>query len=205
MSIQPLFPTEDQIFQAVWVWLTSANPNGPAPARVFKGFQNLTPTPADNNLGDPELATYAVLSPGVMVRSNQGLRTYDAANQQVVVSRGTTYSYQLDCYGPRGPDWANTVAVAWNSAPAAEWFLLNSPTPPIPAPAALPVMAPLYADEPAQMNILNGERQFEQRFMARLYVYVTQSLGLPQDTFNGPTTPDTWPVQINVPADLLPP
>lgn len=206
MSIQALFPVEDQIFEAIWVWIASLGAQGPDMARVFKGFQNLTPSPIDaTSTGDPELATYAVLSPGIMQRQDQGRRDYDAANNQVILTRGTTYSYQLDCYGPHGPDWANKVAIAWNSGPAADWFGLESMTPDSSTPVAVVArtMAPLYADEPAQMNILNAERQFEQRFMVRLYVHVTQSMGLPADLIPQPTTPDTWPVPHHVPADYL--
>lgn len=171
-----LTPTEDEVFDAVWQWVTSLFDAGDA-VNIFKGFQNVTSTP---------YGSYIVVSPGIAQRQNQLLRDYDSVNELSLNQRNTTYSYQVDCYGPSGPDWATIVSVAWRTLWSCD------------ALAALPV-TPLYADEPSQLNISNGEQQYEQRFMLRLFLQVNQTVALPQEFFTGPV-----PVEIEVPADLLP-
>lgn len=172
-----LSPTEDQVFNAVWNLVVQYFATADQ-AHIFKGFQNWTSTPASG--------TYAVISPGVMVRQDQGTRSYDATALTTTITRGTTYSYQVDCYGPAGPDWANIIAIAWRSM----WSCDNNAQPLI--------FTPLYADEPQQLNIVNGELTYEQRFMLKLYLQVNQTVTLPQDFFTGPVP------LVTVVADDLP-
>lgn len=171
-----LSPTEDQIFNAVWNLV--AQYFAPADqASIFKGFQNWTSSPPSGS--------YVVIQPGVMVRQDQLLRDYDPVNGLQIITRGSTYSYQVDCYGPNGPDWANIIAIAWRSM----WSCDNNAKPLI--------FTPLYADEPQQLNIVNGELVYEQRFMLKLYLQVNQTVSLPQDFFT--TAP---PINLIVADDL---
>lgn len=181
-----LTPSENTVFDAVWGWVASLFDVSVTP-NIFKGFQNITSTP---------LNSYIVLSPGVAVRQDQIRRTYDSTNGLSLNQRNTTYSYQVDCYGPQGPDFANTIAIAWRTMAACDYFdgtFSNPPTAPLP-------VTPLYADEPSQLNIVNGELVYEQRFMLRLFLQVNQVVSLPQDFFVGPV-----PIVIKTPVDLLPP
>jgi hypothetical protein len=159
-----LTPTEDQIFNAVWSLIAQYFAT-PDQANIFKGFQNWTTQP---------VGTYAVISPGVMVRQDQASRDYDPTNGLVKIVRHSTYSYQVDCYGPLGADWANTIAIGWRSP----WSCDNN--------AAPAVFTPLYADEPQQLNVINGSLVFEQRFLTKLYLQVNQTVSLPQDFFSTP-------------------
>jgi len=161
-------PTEDVIFNGVWKFLALLlSPTDQL--NLSKSNQNMTATP---------VGTYAVIQPGIAMRQNQGVRTYDAVNLLQNVERSTTYCYQVDCYGPLAADWANTFAIAWRSL----WGCDNNPAP--------TVFTPLYADEPVQLNFANGEQMYEQRFMIKLYAQVNTVVGLPQDFFTNvpPTT-----------------
>jgi hypothetical protein len=173
-----LTPTEDQVFDAVWQALTSVFP-APFAASVFKGFQNMTATPT---------GTYVVIQPGIVERQNQVDHDYDPVNGLILENRHSTYSYQIDCYGPSAPDNANIIAIAWRSFYMANYTADN----------ALPFQV-LYADEPQQLNFSNGEMQYEQRFMSKIYLQVNQTVSLPQDFFTVPS-----PVSIKTPADMLP-
>lgn len=146
-----LIHTEDETFDALWSFIVTLLGEEYID-NIFKGYQNLTATP---------VGTYAVLSPGIKVRLNQGARTYDAHEGTVSLQRNTEYVYQLDCYGPDAPDWADIVAIAWRSMRACDMLAHTDVT-------------PLYADEPVQLNFVNGERQYEQRFMVNLHVQVNQ-------------------------------
>lgn len=174
MPAAVLTPTENQIFDAVWGWIDTVF-GSTISASIFKGFQNMTATPAGTS--------YIVISPGVVVRQNQIARSYDSVNGLTLNERDTEYSYQIDCYGPSGPDYANTIAIAWRTLWACDYFAGNNLNPPAGAP--LPV-TPLYADEPQQLNIVNGEMQWESRFMCKLYLQANQTVALPQDFFTVP-------------------
>lgn len=156
-----LTPTEDQVFGQVWDLIASYF-DASVQAVIFKGFQNLTATPK---------GSYIVISPGVNAQQNQLERGYDPVAGTQILTRRTTYSYQVDCYGPQGPDWSNTIAIAWPSL----WSIDNGDAPPL--------ITPLYADAPQQLNIVNGELQYEQRFMLRLFGQVNHRVALPQDFF----------------------
>lgn len=178
MTAAVLSISEDRLFDTVWGFITSLLDPSVA-GNVFKGFQNMTATP---------LANYVVISPGVKERLDQGTRDYDVVNGLVLIGRHTKYTYQVDCYGPLGPDWADTIAVAWRSPWACEQLALVAGQP----------VTPLYADEPQQLNVVNAELQYEQRYMLRLVLQTNQVVALPQDFFNSAT------LTIDPPADDLP-
>lgn len=176
-----LTPTEDQVFAALWDWVTSLalplglDTNG-AP-QLFKGFQNNTAEAIGNRI---------VMSPGIAIRQNQVQHTYDINGATVTEQRSTTYSYQVDCYGQGAPDLANTVSIAWRTMRACD-ALEGTP------------ITPLYADEPVQLNFTTGENLYEQRFMTKLYMQVNQLVTQDQDFFTAPV-----PIDIAPPADNLP-
>jgi hypothetical protein len=163
MTTVTLTPSTDKIFDTLWGVVSSLFDPTIAPL-IFKGFQNNTPTP---------LGSYVVIQEGVAERQDQGRQIYDPINGLMHVKRGTMYSFQVDCYGPSGSDWANIIAIAWRSPWACDQFAGTE-------------MRPLYADEPQQLNIVNGELEYESRFMCKLYLQATQSIALPQQFFTGP-------------------
>lgn len=178
-----LAPTEDQTFDALWGWVASLFDPSIA-AQIFKGYQNLTATP---------YGTYVVISPGVKERFNQGTRmyVYNAETQvgTVTQQRNTKYSWQVDVYGPQAADWADMISIVWRSNTAADTLITAS--------AAI---VPLYADEPQQMNIVNGENQYEARFMLKLYGQVNQTVTLTQQFATTAT-----PTLVRPPVDIGPP
>lgn len=177
--------TEDQVFDTLWGFVSSLFDPSLA-GQVFKGYQNMTATPT---------GTYAVVSSGVKTRLDQGDRDYDPTNGLMLVTRHTQYYYQIDCYGPSAPDWADIIAVAWNSP----WSCGQLNGTGLNAPTTKATLQSLYADEPQQITIVNAENNYEQRFMVKLYLQVNPIVSLPQDFFTAPPA-----VIIKPPADLNP-
>lgn len=177
--------TEDQIFDTVWGLVSSLFDPSLA-GQILKGNQNQTATP---------LGTYAVIQPGIKIRQDQGDRDYDPVALLQNVTRHTQYAYQVDCYGPSAPDWADIIAIAWRSLWACDQLNGQGAN----APTTKAAIQPLYADEPQQLNIVNGEQQYEQRYMVKLYLQANQVVGLPQDFFSTPPG-----VTIKPPADSAP-
>uniref|UniRef100_UPI003F52DDF1 hypothetical protein n=1 Tax=Lactobacillus acidophilus TaxID=1579 RepID=UPI003F52DDF1 len=64
---------------------------------------------ADQNATSTLYNTYALIRPGVREALNQTIRSYDAVAGAVSNELHTGYWYQVDCYGPQAPDWANTI------------------------------------------------------------------------------------------------
>lgn len=170
MAAATLTPTEDQLFDAVWSFVSTLfDPS--FSGQIFKGFQNMTATPYDS---------YVVISPGVKERFNQVSRDYDATNGLSLNLRATQYKYQVDCYGPDANNNADIISGAWRTMWACDFFagqgfVIGAPV--LPA-------TPLFADEPVQLNLVNGEANYEQRMMCALYLQANQVVGLPQDFFN---------------------
>lgn len=162
MPAATLTPTEDQTFDALFGWIATALDLPNNTQQIVKGFQNLVATPT---------GSYIVISPGQMTRQDFGRAAYDPKGNQTRVTAHLTFSYQVDCYGQMGATWASILAAAWRTM----WGVDNM-TP--------KVFTPLYADAPQQLNIVNSEGQFEQRFMIRLFGQVNQQVGLPQDFFS---------------------
>ncbi len=186
---QIVSPGEDAIFDTLWGFIAALfDPS--LSGQIVKANQNLTPT---------LLGTYVIIQPGIKLRQDQGVRTYalDAGSTAVGrqnVSRGTQYYYQVDCYGPAAPDWADTIAIAWRSLWACDYFASGQDQ----TGAALKAsIAPLFADEPQQLTIVNAEQQYEQRFMTKLYLQANQTVGLIQPFFTAPIG-----VVLEPPADI---
>ena len=171
-----LTPTEDQVFDALFGWIANVLGLPDNTDQIIKGFQNLAATP---------LGSYIVISPGILQRQDFGRRAYAPAASGLDLVAHNTYSYQIDCYGPRGAERASIIAGAWRTM----WGVDTMQS------AAL---VPLYADPAQQLNIVNAEGQFEQRFMVRLFGQVNQTIRVPQDYF------DTLDLDKLVCADRLP-
>lgn len=169
--------TEDSVFATVWD-LLAALFGATIAQSIFKGAPNAAATPT---------GSYVVLSPGVRVHTSQGVREYDSVAQTITVHSNRTYYYQCDCYGPAAPDYAEQIATAWGSMWAAAQTVAAS------APFQV-----LYAEDPVQLNFVNGENMYEQRYMTKLYLQVNQSVTLPQDSAIEAVT------VIDPPVDFLP-
>ena len=75
----------------------------------------------------------------------------------------TKYGLQLDCVGETAGDWAQTLSTLWFSDVATDAL----------APYGL---APLYADDPRHAPWVNGEQQWESRWIVNVYLQVDPAL-----------------------------
>lgn len=176
MVAATITPTEDQTFDALFGWIAAVLDLPDDTDQIVKGFQNLVAAPT---------GSYVVISPGIKRDQDTGTRRYDGELEMQVEERHITYSYQVDCYGQLGPDRASIISTAWRSL----WGVDNMVS---------GALTPLYADAPQQLNIVNSEGQFEQRFMLRLFGQVNQKVAFGQDFF------DTVTINSIVPANQLP-
>lgn len=137
--------TEDDVFTALRSFLLLILPAG---VEVVQTQDNGVPMPQGpfvsmNQVGAKRLAT--------------NVHTY-AADQTMGVETDTQYTIQVDFFGPNSGDWALTFQTLFRDEFAAQNF-----------PAGV---APLYADDPVQMPLINGESQWEQRWRSQAVMQI---------------------------------
>lgn len=79
--------------------------------------------------------------------------TYDPANSLIKNSRSSEWAVQLDFYGEPSMEMCNTVAGLARTDYACQQLIATGVD-----------MAPLYAGEPRQTSMINGEQQYEPRW-----------------------------------------
>jgi len=81
----------------------------------------------------------------------------------------TKLVFQLDIHGPASADNAQTISTLFRDAYAVSAF------------AALDdLVVPLHADDPRQMAFINGENQYEDRWIVEACLQVDAAVGVPQ-------------------------
>ena len=75
----------------------------------------------------------------------------------------TKYGLQLDCVGPTAGDWSQTLSTLWFSDVATDFLAAYG-------------VAPLYADDPRHAPWVNGEQQWESRWIVNVYMQVNPVL-----------------------------
>lgn len=148
-------PVSDDLFVVVRAFLLSLFPSG---VEVVQGLQNGVPMPA---------------GPFICMTAKEQTRlatnhTVQLVTQERAVKMPTQYSIQLDCYGPNSSDQATTIKALWRDFYGCD--MLAS------------VGAPLYASEPVQMPLVNGEQQYEQRWMTIALLQFNPVVTVPQQS-----------------------
>lgn len=75
----------------------------------------------------------------------------------------TKYGLQLDCVGPTAGDWAQTLATLWFSDVSTDFLAAYN-------------IFPLFADDPRHSPWVNGEQQWESRWIVNVYMQVNPVL-----------------------------
>ena len=135
--------TESAIFAALRAFILDAL----GTVEVVQGADNRVPPPCSGpyvsmiRVGQTRLST------------NQVVNTDNYPTSQTITeTQPTRVSIQLDCYGAAAGDWANLLATAFRSDLGCAFF----------EPFGID---PLYHDEPKSLPLVNGEEQYERRWM----------------------------------------
>ena len=140
-------PVQNDIFQTLRTFLL-----GLITTDIIQGLPNRAAMPAGAFISMTSLFQTR-LSTNVKGYSDtyttvQGVKVYNGTKS---VTQATEWTVQLDCYGESSQEWANIITTLFRDEYAAE--------------AMAPKLQPLYADDPKQMPIVNGEQQYEQRWV----------------------------------------
>lgn len=148
-------PVSEDLFISVRAFLLSLFPSG---VEVVQGIQNGVPMP---------LGPFICMTAKEQKRLATNHSIYDVDLSRSV-KMPTEYSIQLDCYGPNSSDMATTIKALWRD--------------PYGCDALASVGAPLYASEPIQMPLVNGEQQYEARWMTIALLQFNPVITVPQES-----------------------
>ena len=150
--------TDQDIFAALRTFLISIVPGA---TEVVQEQDNQVAMPLGgfvgmNNVGSKRLDTnVTTYTPGT---DNPGSKSVQVATQ---------YTMQLDFYGPSAGDWANTAQILFRDEYATDLFPEN--------------IQPLYADDPVQIPLVDGEAQYEQRWKLNAVLQYNPIVTVDQD------------------------
>ena len=142
--------TEDQITKTVGDFIASVLPFG---TPIIVGQDNYVPEP-----GAPD---FVIMWPIMRARLAFGsddwrFITNPTTLQHIAPSRVVI---QIDVHGPASSDNAEIIAALWQDEAACDFF----------DGVGLP-MRPLFAEEPAQIPFINGEAQYETRWVVKAHL-----------------------------------
>lgn len=118
----------------------------PLNVQVIQGLDNRDPMP-------PPDPGFVVMTANLLSPVMTPEESWDRENPNpttIAIRQGMQIRVQLDCYGAASGDWAAQLATLLRTDYACR---------------ALAPVAPLYADNPMQAALINGEEQYEQRWI----------------------------------------
>jgi hypothetical protein len=150
---------DQDVFKALVVFFKSFLPST---IPVIQAQDNRVPMPkggfvAMNNIG--------------MDRLSFNIDGYNALLQTKSILTPIKFDIQLDFYGPSSQEWATKTVALFRDEYATEIFPAN--------------IQPLYADDPIQIPLIDGEAQYEQRWRLAGSLQYNPILSTPQQSMLG--------------------
>mgnify|MGYP001595558726 CR=1 FL=1 len=134
-------PTQDSIFIGLRAFVLTL-----ITTEVIQGLGNRVATPK---------GSFITMTATLQNRLATNISSYNDPGIGVgtkAVMQPTKYTVQIDCYGPLSSDWATIITAMWRDTYGCEQLAPYN-------------MQPLQADNPAQMALVDGEDEYEQRWM----------------------------------------
>lgn len=94
--------------------------------------------------------------------------SWDGTTQTQITQMSTKVKLRLDFYGPLAHDWATIIEALWRDTVGCN--------------ALAPVIAPLYSDEPMQSALVNGEENYEDRWILECFLQYNPTITTPQQS-----------------------
>lgn len=145
-------PSSDLVFVMVRAFILTLFPA----VEVIRGLQNNTPMPTGG---------FIALTPIGQARLGTNESRYNGVGSKFL-TRHTQYDVQFDFYGPDSSDWATTVETAFRDQYGCDTLG--------------PVIAPLYCGNAQQAPLIDGEENYEERWIISASVQFNPEVELPQ-------------------------
>jgi hypothetical protein len=161
MTALPIDLTDDDFMTALRTFILSVLPTG---VEVFQSQAN--------RVAEPIGPDFIMMTPAGRVRLATNVDLWDKTDPDpdtLTIAAATQLTVQLDCHGPNGSDFAQTISTLWRD----DYGCQNlDPT---------GAIAPLYATDPNQMPFINGENQYENRWVLSVVMQGTPTISTPQE------------------------
>lgn len=147
-------PTQDPMFIALRAFILTLVTG----VEVVQGLGNGVPM--------PEGAFIALTATGQRrLATNED--TYNLINARDV-KQSTEYSIQIDCYGPNSSDYATAICMMLRDPYGCDMLLPYG-------------CQPLYSSDPTQSALINGEENYEQRWMLTAVLQFNPVITVPHE------------------------
>lgn len=150
--------TDDDIFTAFRTFLLDITPTG---FEVFQAQSNRVPEPVGPD--------FIIMTAKARVRLATNTDTYDTTDPDpaaINVQHNSRFEMQLDIHGPSGSDVASVIATLFPDDFGRRALAETSVT-------------PLYASDGNQMPFINGEQQYENRWVMTLSAQIKPKVSTP--------------------------
>lgn len=133
-----------------------------------------------NRIASP-LGVFTVMTPIDSIGMSVNRRTWHDTGVAGTGAEGNTQSKkwrcQIDCYGQQAHDNAQLISTLWRTPFACRSFSSACQSLGIPADS----VAPLYAGEPRNNNMINAEDQYQDRWTLDVTLQFNPTVTVPQD------------------------
>lgn len=170
MSVDLAITSTATFLRGLMPWIPANN--------VVRGQTNGTPPPLPPSIVITELlqAQYTTTRTKLNTAGNQS--TYLMPRR---------LDLQIDCYGPRAAEMANTATTMLRSLYATERFPDG--------------VEPLYCSDPIQAPLITGEKQYETRWSVTFSVQYNAPVTVSQESFNVVGSTEAIPADITIPVE----
>lgn len=152
-------PTNSAILTALRSFILGALPTGAVEVVVAQ----------DNRVAEPVALDFVVLTPTGRTRFATDLAEWAVSNplaDEMDYAASTDVMVQMDVHGPNAADYVQIILTLFRSSYGV---------------AAFPDgITPLYCDPQVQAPFLNGENQYENRWVSVAHIQVTPTVSTPQ-------------------------
>lgn len=153
--------TTEDVFTRLRALLVDVLPVG---VEVVQGLGNRVPMPAGE---------FVAMTARQLVALRTPVDTWakdDPLADELSIEQGLQFRAQLDCYGPRSGDWAAILVAVLRNDYGVQ--VLG------------PTVKPLYADDPIQAALIDGEEQYLQRWIVGANLQYNPTVTAPQEFAN---------------------
>lgn len=160
-------PNQKDVFTVVRAYILSL-----IDCEVVRGLGNDVPMPKNS---------FIAITPIESTRLSTNVNTYDLINSKSIKT-SMSYLVQIDCYGPISSDWAAILCATWRDDYCVDKLA--------------PTCAPLYADNPIQIPIIDGEANYEERWLLKAVLQYNPVVTVPQEFADEISPSKVIPVDI---------
>jgi hypothetical protein len=155
--------TEDDVCTALRAWLIQV-----CGCEVVQGLGNRVPMPK----GD-----FICITPGTQKRLGTNTVTThpNIAQPSQDTMQPIMQGIQIDLYGAKSSDWAAIISTLWRDETTCTFMTELQGG----------AIQPLYNSDPIQMPLVDGEQQYEERWIVKAFLQYNGTVTLDQQFFTG--------------------